>query len=357
MPFRLIPTVLAAFGAFSSASVPGAAQNSAAASAAYTVLTADRVGQLRLVPTRSVVLGDSLPDSPSKITDVAVTHGRIYILDGQINRLLVYTPSGHLIHRSGGWGSSVGQFETPRRLVFVADTLLVVDAAHHGYLASFDLTGNSTGGRRLAVLEPPIAASAWSDTLLVAWIVSDVGTGPHLIVTSFNARGGVIGNGCKPDPRYSSKGMVGAFALSEVSSNAMHVLCSQFITPVIQILDHSARTVGAITWAPPFYVAPRDEPVSLNAQDIQQFRSTWTSHERSYPVRRGFLSIYSRYDVGSHRMRYYLFGCPEVNRADHCLTIEAPGRPASFIEPNTLVVERSRGPTEPLILDFFRFAL
>lgn len=324
---------------------------------AYTVLSAASVRQLLLTKMRSVTLGDSLPDSPSKITDVAVRDGRIYVLDGEIHRLSVYASSGHLLNRSGGWGLAFGKFEAPRQLLLVGDTLFVVDAGRHGGLASFDLLGRPLGRRRLSGLAPPISAAAWSNGMLVAWIISDTSEGSHPIVTSYNGRGSVLGTGCEPDPLYRSPGMVGQFALSEVSVDAKHALCSQVLTPVVQILDHSARAVGAITWAPPFYVPPRDVYMSLNAQDIQQFRSKWTLHEHTYPTGNGFISVYSRYDLGAHRMRYYLFGCPELESPAHCSAIESPGRPVSFVAPRTLVVETTRGQKDPTTLEFLKFTL
>ena len=106
----------------SSASDPGRAANWAAARRA--ILDAEIVTRI------GAATGDG-PDVLGIVGDAAIDEdGNVYIQENTTDELLVFSPSGDLLHRTGGTGDGPEEFRGIRRFVRLPDGRLVV--AHDG---------------------------------------------------------------------------------------------------------------------------------------------------------------------------------------------------------------------------------
>ena len=82
--------------------------------------------QISVVDTIGVMMGDSAYVF-GNITEAELAHdGRIYVLDGLLARLSVYSPEGELLSTSGRRGNGPGEYLYPRSMALFDDGSLVI---------------------------------------------------------------------------------------------------------------------------------------------------------------------------------------------------------------------------------------
>lgn len=82
------------------------------------------------VPLRTLVEINRITEPPlGSITQVRVdSRGHVYVVDGQTQEILEFTPSGAFVRRFGGEGQGPGEFRFIRQMrVLPGDTLLILD--------------------------------------------------------------------------------------------------------------------------------------------------------------------------------------------------------------------------------------
>jgi hypothetical protein len=277
------------------------------------------------------------------------------VLDGEGRRLLAYdTVSGRRLFSVGRWGKDPGMFDVPRRMEFVGDTLLILDVTHAVALSAFDERGRFIGPR-FPILKRigGTAFAVLAGTLIVTTLTPrQTSTGRDVALIT-DGDGRVLSTGCREDPRYqesrASNGELYRFAFRDIAVFGQRVLCTEPISPRVQILDPRGKPRGAVAIVPPFYRAPKDVPSepSRSKRDILVLESSWTSHNRIFAGPHGFISVYARYDLEAGAPTFYLFSC-DLDRNDkpsHCGATTSPGNPVRFRPPDSLfIVVKSRAP-------------
>lgn len=115
---------------------------------------------LPLLNTREVSrIGDF--DDPdvgfSRIAGVDIDRdGNVFVIEGMVPEIRVYSPAGELIRRIGGRGSGPGEFESPPRFGILGDTVWTVEGRRNR-IALFDRQGTilATGAARAVLVDLP----------------------------------------------------------------------------------------------------------------------------------------------------------------------------------------------------------
>lgn len=134
------------------------------------------------------------------------------------------------------------------------------------------------------------------------------------------------------------------------------VYCRQPISPVIQVYSADGRQSDGIKYAPPFYKAGTDKPLSLFQDDLNAFGASWTEHLDFFPSDSGFVSVYTSFDTLSNGRRFTIFKC-RTHETDtpSCVAGDVPLRPFALLGEDTLVtVERTTASDTITLLQLLR---
>jgi hypothetical protein len=320
-------------------SVPEVATAQSGAVPAYiTLAERDVIGvEARLV--RSITLGDAAENRPSLVADAVLLRGKVFVLDGMRRRVLVYDSTGKFLRRVADWGRADGELESPYRLALTYDTLLVLDITHNNSVNAFDRDGNFIGARFPTLHRLSASSLALGNTVAVF-------ERPGRTVVSIRDRQGKeLASGCVSADGYQAsekrQGIIRRFTGRIVALRNNRIYCAQTITPVVTVLDLSGNAVDYIAVAPPFYVSPLDIPDSRNQKTISNFLSRWTALNSFEPTPKGFMSIYTRYDLASSQFLARFFGCDVVGRPRNCFSGSVPGTPLRILSPDTVLTSVS----------------
>jgi len=310
----------------------------------YQVLHASDVRTLTLRHVLSVDLTRDANNIPSRINSIAFHGNRVYVLDVPSHKLRGYDRSGASLFAVGKWGRRDGEMTDPIALGVDGDTLLLLDVSHYPSISTYNLAGNYVGSRLSDYYDGgTVAFAALGDTTYVATIPHDTAHNVPYLLRALDRHGNIIARGCWIDPQYGTsakrKGQLVMYAFSRLATAGDRIYCVQPLSPIVQVLTSSARLKGAFRMAPPFYRAPQDIPATLNERAMHAFESTFTAHFAIHPWKRGFLSVYYRYDTTQARDEYRLFACERPSdRSPRCAVALSPGTPLRILQPDTLVV-------------------
>lgn len=310
----------------------------------YDTLRSTDTRILALRRVRSIDLARDSANVPSRVNAVVFHGSRVYVLDAQARKIRGYDRTGRSLFSVGKWGRRDGEMNDPIALAFVRDTLLLLDVTHFPSLSAFDTAGNYIETRIPEYYDGGTTAfDMLGDTLYVATLHGDTSARNPYLVRALDHDGRIIARGCRVDPEFISSsvrsGQLGSYGFVSVAAADGRIYCTQPISPIVQVLNSSGRLVEAIKLAPPFYVAPRDTALTLNEQARRAFESTFTAHIGVYARRRGFVSVYYRYDSVHERDEYRLFACDHAPRRwARCATVISPGAPLGILQPDTLIV-------------------
>lgn len=304
------------------------------------------VHPLRMQLIATVRLGNSAANTPVAVDRVKLSPNRIYVLDEAGGAVRAYDRRGTPIFTLSTGRSGARQLDTPAGMALRGDTLLLVDIDPRSGLSVVDSSGVILRQVPLEVGSTTVGVAPAGERTAVATIVSsaDVISGRGRFIHVVNDSGVSVASGCTPDALYAASvrrgGLFAMFRFTGVTASDGRLYCRQPVTPVIQVLDSRGELVNVIRTAPPFYRRGTDVPQSSNQVVVERFRSTWWEHQYFFPLRGGFVSVYSKYDTSAADSRNRLFGCTSLGTPGDCFVADAPGAPLDLIAPDTLVVSR-----------------
>jgi hypothetical protein len=326
--------------------------------ATYQKLGTGEVEHLQLTKVDSVQFGTSDRDL-TQITDLAPHGGRLFVLDGMRKTVAVFDAAGRLERTIGRAGHGPGEFVDPTAIAFAGDTLWVADPASGNRLSAFEPDGRFVTERRFSTPSVPVSLAVLGDRMVTMGVLVPSGPGDDgMNALAVSARGGdLLGRGCRIDPRYVQSrerdGFLAHYDFGSLASDGERLYCTESITPVIQVMDRAGHPLRQIRVAPPFYVPPRDRRMTMNQKAIFDFLGTFTSHARLFPIRGGFISVYSRFDPDAGETRYNLFVCHTSPEA-RCGVAENVGRPVYVDAAERIYVEEPVEVNQPMRLGIYR---
>lgn len=299
---------------------------------------------MQLIAT--VRLGNSAANTPAAVDRLKMSSNRIYVLDEPGRAVRAYDRRGAPIFTLPTGRTGARQLDTPVGLALRGDTLLLVDIDPRRGLSVVASSGVILRQVPLEVGSTTVGVAPAGERTAVATIVAsaDISSGRGRLIHVVNDSGVSVASGCTPDPLYVTSvrraGLFAMFRFTGVTASDGRLYCRQPVTPAIQVLGSRGELVSIIRAAPPFYRRGTDVPQSSNQVVVERFRSTWWEHQYFFPLRGGFVSVYSKYDTSAADSRYRLFGCTSAGTPDDCFAADAPGVPLDLIAPDTLVVSR-----------------
>lgn len=318
--------------------------------AALERLALSRIRDLRLGTVDSV--------APASVHDAVLSGSKIWVLDGDARRLLAYhVDNGTRLLSAGRAGSEPGEFEVPRRIAVRGDTVYVMDVSHRNTISAFDFQGRFLGTRAPRLSGVGATSLLIKDSLFVVATLTPHAASPNKnktrpasvatgVIMFAGSTGEVQAVACIEDAGYEASrklgGVLRGYAFRDVASFRDVFLCSQPISPDIQVVSRSGDVITTIKAVPNFYVPPVDSRSKKDESpgDILDFQSRWTVHDRVFATSRGFLSVYSRYHKSRSAPVYSAFACDldELLQPQACRSGEIPGKPLRLIQPDTLMV-------------------
>lgn len=301
-----------------------------------------------LAPLELVALGRvtlQAPDTLSvhRVGDVHVTPQAIYIVDEGAKRVLAFAPDGRLRGLIGRSGLDDDAYEDPYRVAVRHDSVFVLDLGRFSHVPVYRPDGSHLGGVDWTNERMPTDLRLTADGMLVTTTVaSDGSTGPEYL--HIVGPGGITrATGCRVNPRVLSSdrrgGMLGALTFTSVSALGDRIYCAQPTTPVVFVVDTAGRPLPPIRLAPPFYVPPRDMPLTTNTRRALGFTGSFTTHAGFEPTPHGFISTYSRYDTTAQQHRYSLFACDSAGGPRRCGVLPLGARVLRVATPDTVITE------------------
>ncbi len=327
--------------------------------ATYEMLAPGEVNHLTLERIGSVTLGSSVDSSVFRITSFSPREDRFYILDGLAKAVRVFDRSGTFVGQLGREGRGPGEFRDPFDFSVAGERVLVIDPTMGPVISSFGLRDGRVETLRTDLPGAPTAIESEGNLLyiLTSMVANPDRKGSDLL-SILNPAGKPVGRGCPLDPRYvrshKNEGFISHNQFGDIAVRDGRVYCIQTISPVVQVMDTTGRTLRHIQIAPPFYRAPEDRKMSFNQKDIFEWLSTWTTHTKIYALEGGFASIYSTFDPERQQQQYALFLCNDNEGRLRCGMAEHLGKPIAMPDGQTVLLEEEFGPNEPMRVGIFR---
>ncbi|HET7228363.1 MAG TPA: 6-bladed beta-propeller [Longimicrobium sp.] len=326
--------------------------------ASFTRLNSASVERLRLVKVDSIILGTAR-EGVSAITDFEEHDGELYVLDAMSKSVRVFDRSGALKRVIGRAGHGPGEFTDPVSMAFVGGRMYVADPHAGKRLSTFAPGGRFERETELNVPTVPVSLAEAGDRIATLGILvsGDPARQQWATMAVSTPDGRNVGRGCVLDPRYVESGrrdgMIAHFDFGSVAARGNRLYCVQGISPVVQVMDRAGNPVGQIRVAPPFYLAPHDQKLTMNQKAIFDFMAGFTAHAGFFPVDGGFVSAYSRFDRAQGEVRFHLFVC-HGERRPRCGTVENVRRPVYVPSLDTVYLEEEAQPNAPMQVGIYR---
>lgn len=174
-----------------------------------------------------------------------------------------------------------------------------------------------------------------------------------------DAQGRTLGSGCTIDPRYPESRrrdrLLSRFDYGSVSARDGRIYCTQAVSPVVQVMDSLGRPVEQIRTAPPFYAPPGDHGFTMDQKEIFAFLGSFTALYAFYPVERGFVSVFSRFDPAKSEIRYHLFVC-DTGTTRRCGVAENLPKPVYVPSLEMVYLQAETEADQPLKIGIYRIS-
>lgn len=293
-----------------------------------------------------IPLGRTREETPADFGNVTVGRRGVIVIDHGTREVRRYSRDGALMHRVSFARSRQSQLVQPIVAFLDGDTTYAVDLDPNRGITVVGPTGAISRKIRLEIGSAAVMSAMKTREGFAFGVAVDPNklAGGELPTTArfTDLSGRLTAEGCPVSGSYAKsaekRGMLAMYQAFTLKGTDNVFFCHDPASATVRIINASGDSLGVIGAQPPWYIPPRDVPMSMNPVDDEKFQSQYTAHSAFHPTRAGFVSVYQQFRTDLRRPEYRAFKCPSRTQDVSCSSLLLPGKVLDFLSPDTLVV-------------------